>query len=410
MKQLHWIRVDCHTPDHPKVRRLERMVGDAALAYLVRLWAKAATYSPDGDLSGLEVEEIEDWARWAGDAGALVDALVACGFIDDGDTVQLHGWEERQAERSRVRAAGAERARRFRRKVASATKPQDQESTVTPPPAEPERRNAGSVTPVTLLPVTPTNERTDERTKTERERAGARPGPEEPDDDGSSSLSQYLDALREIHPRFGLEDLVARALYTRRVDLPPLGAFVAALREHAATEEWRSGFAKTADKWVLGGGWKSPPPPPRRRGSSAELLPAIGARPVPPPEPISVTSRIADLLASLPDDLPGRDVVGGRIAALAHLSLPPEEVDARLLALQDETRERLLAELPDAKRRELELSMDRLRERLAPRMAQSALEEAIARTMRQAAGAIYRLPELTLFARPGGAEEAEVAS
>ena len=410
MKQLHWIRVDCHTPDHPKVMRLERMVGDAALTYLVRIWTKAATYSPDGDLSGFDVEEIEGWARWKGDAGALVDALVACGFIDDGDTVQLHGWEERQAERSRVRAAGAERARRFRRKVASSPQPKAQESTVTPPPDEPEQRNAVAVTPVTLLPVTPTNERTNERTKTERERAGARPEPEGPDDDGSSSLPQYLDALREIHPRFGLEDLVARALYTRRLDLPPLGAFVAALREHAATEEWRSGFAKTADKWVLGGGWKSPPPPTRRRGSSAELLPAIGARPVPPPEPISVTSRIADLLASLPDDLPGRDVVGGRIAALAHLSLPPEEVDARLLALQDETRERLLADLPAAKRRELELSMDRLRERLAPRMAPSALEEAIARTIRQAAGAIYRLPELTLFARPGVAEEAEVAS
>lgn len=100
--------------EHPKVKKFCRLMGSPlAFGHLIALWEWASNHAADGDLSQIDIPEIEDAAAYPQADGRCYEALCVCGFIDD--RVQIHGWMEpgrtgyalaaREKERARWRKA-----------------------------------------------------------------------------------------------------------------------------------------------------------------------------------------------------------------------------------------------------------------------------------------------------------------
>ena len=82
-----YIQIDVTLIDHPKLKKLARLLGVsrvAAVGHLAALWAWAAQYAPDGDLTTYldEPEALADAAMWEGDPRTFFDALVGARFGD----------------------------------------------------------------------------------------------------------------------------------------------------------------------------------------------------------------------------------------------------------------------------------------------------------------------------------------
>lgn len=63
-----------------------------AVGMLIGLWTWASVNAYDGDLGGVSSRAIAKACGWKKDADKLVDALVACGWLDD--DYKIHDWEE----------------------------------------------------------------------------------------------------------------------------------------------------------------------------------------------------------------------------------------------------------------------------------------------------------------------------
>ena len=89
------IRIDVEFFSHPKTVKLERRLGLEAVKALMILWTWAARNRPDGDLAGLENEDIEIAAGWTGELNKLAPTLNALGWLDgEPGTFRLHQWQE----------------------------------------------------------------------------------------------------------------------------------------------------------------------------------------------------------------------------------------------------------------------------------------------------------------------------
>lgn len=83
---------------HHKTKKLRRRLGYEGVVALLQLWAYAARVRPDGDLSGMEDEDIELAADWCGEEGTLVPTLKSVGFLDEDEGgLRLHDWQENNA-------------------------------------------------------------------------------------------------------------------------------------------------------------------------------------------------------------------------------------------------------------------------------------------------------------------------
>lgn len=90
-------RVSTGLPGHPKTKKLIRRLGPAAGWSLICLILWARDNRPDGDLSGMSIEDIELAADWTGENDAFVAALNAVRFLDgEAGVYHLHDWEEHQ--------------------------------------------------------------------------------------------------------------------------------------------------------------------------------------------------------------------------------------------------------------------------------------------------------------------------
>jgi len=96
-----WIQVYSNLHTHPKTGRLVDELGiksaDAdpevvAVGLLVCLWSWACQNAHSGDLSDCSYRTIANAARWKKSPEKLVNALLACGFLDA--DMKLHDWEE----------------------------------------------------------------------------------------------------------------------------------------------------------------------------------------------------------------------------------------------------------------------------------------------------------------------------
>ena len=86
------------TESHPKLKRLARVLGihrAQALGHLELLWQFTAAYAPRGDVGRHDDIEIEEGALWDGELGQLVQALVACGWLEESPEHRLivHEWD-----------------------------------------------------------------------------------------------------------------------------------------------------------------------------------------------------------------------------------------------------------------------------------------------------------------------------
>lgn len=92
------IRIDVSLPTHPLSQELARLLCEPlAFGRMVRLWCWAAGNAPDGFITGsCAVRVVEEAAGWTGEPGVFVDAALEVGFLSRvGDTLVLHGWQQR---------------------------------------------------------------------------------------------------------------------------------------------------------------------------------------------------------------------------------------------------------------------------------------------------------------------------
>jgi len=121
---LPWIRVENNLVDHPKVFALAATLKDPNAGwYVIRMWSWTSRYAARGRLADGARTALETACGWRGQSGALVTALIDCGFLDvEQDGLEVHDWwdmqgqavekAEKDAERKRQRRAdGAETAR-----------------------------------------------------------------------------------------------------------------------------------------------------------------------------------------------------------------------------------------------------------------------------------------------------------
>ncbi|MCZ7648133.1 MAG: hypothetical protein M5U26_23220 [Planctomycetota bacterium] len=101
---------------HVKTIKLRKRLGDQGVVALLTLWTYCADHKSTGQLHGMNAEDVELAASWAGDSGKLFEALVEVGYIDrDGESISLHDWAvhqpwaANQEQRSRRAREAAER-------------------------------------------------------------------------------------------------------------------------------------------------------------------------------------------------------------------------------------------------------------------------------------------------------------
>ena len=110
------IRLSVEFFDHPKTVKLQRRLGLEAVISLQRLWLWSAQNRPNGQLVNMDAEDIEIAARWNGEFGKLYECLVELTWLDVGETICLHDWEDHnpwQAE-AKARSESARRAAKAR--------------------------------------------------------------------------------------------------------------------------------------------------------------------------------------------------------------------------------------------------------------------------------------------------------
>jgi hypothetical protein len=170
--EFDWVKVAVKTPAHPKVQRLEKLLGiEDGLGCAVRLWCWAAAYAPDGEFARPDIDAAAKAV--IGDVPTLrnagvtrvTEALVTAGLIDDkSDRYEVHDWLQYQAAHAdkaeRDREQNRERQRRFRNRKRNA-------------PVTRDRNVTGNVTGVTV-------ERYQEESRGEENKATAQAGPDAP--------------------------------------------------------------------------------------------------------------------------------------------------------------------------------------------------------------------------------------
>lgn len=108
------IRLSTEFFRHPKTLKLKRRLGLEGIISLQQLWVWVAQNRPDGNLTGLDSEDIVLAACWEGEEVAFVQTLIDLRWLDvlgDG-SLCLHNWRTRQeyASKSEERKEKARKA------------------------------------------------------------------------------------------------------------------------------------------------------------------------------------------------------------------------------------------------------------------------------------------------------------
>ena len=79
---------------HPKTRKLAKRLGLEGVRSLQILWLWASQNKPDGDLSGMDWEDIELAADWTGEERAFFDYCLGVWIDETESGYVLHDWKE----------------------------------------------------------------------------------------------------------------------------------------------------------------------------------------------------------------------------------------------------------------------------------------------------------------------------
>jgi hypothetical protein len=90
------LNLDLNYFEHPKITRLVGLLGPGAELFPIRLWCYCGLYhTENGRFSCYSVPEIESVAKWIGESGAMVSAMVHVGLLDKrGEEYEIHDWKE----------------------------------------------------------------------------------------------------------------------------------------------------------------------------------------------------------------------------------------------------------------------------------------------------------------------------
>jgi hypothetical protein len=110
------IRLRLSFRSHPKTKKLKLKLGPEAVLSFIWLLMFAAESRSDGDLVGLDEEDLALAGDWPGDPKEFVDVLVAVGYLDViEDGWRIHDWRDNNPW-----AAGAKERSEKARKAAEA--------------------------------------------------------------------------------------------------------------------------------------------------------------------------------------------------------------------------------------------------------------------------------------------------
>lgn len=87
------IRISTGYPDHPKIRKLRKILGGDGITSHVFLLCYAGRYAFDGKLEEMDVADIEEVASWRGNPGQFVQTCVDLRLLDnEPDCYSIHNW------------------------------------------------------------------------------------------------------------------------------------------------------------------------------------------------------------------------------------------------------------------------------------------------------------------------------
>jgi hypothetical protein len=76
------LRLSIAFRDHPKIVKLDKLLGKAGIVSLVTLWLYAASYWSKGILCGMDLMDVEIAARWEGENGSFVRTIHDLRLLD----------------------------------------------------------------------------------------------------------------------------------------------------------------------------------------------------------------------------------------------------------------------------------------------------------------------------------------
>lgn len=87
------IRISTNLVNHPKIKLLNRILGDGSFFSLISLWSYVAINRPKGNISGISKLQLAIASNWDGDEELFFSTLVEIGLLDiDDDIVTIHNW------------------------------------------------------------------------------------------------------------------------------------------------------------------------------------------------------------------------------------------------------------------------------------------------------------------------------
>lgn len=89
------IRISTGYPDHPKIRKLRKLLGGDGVLSHIFLLCYAGKYAYSGELKHMDASDIEEVARWRGEPGVLVGTLVELHLLDNKPgNYSIHNWQK----------------------------------------------------------------------------------------------------------------------------------------------------------------------------------------------------------------------------------------------------------------------------------------------------------------------------
>lgn len=263
---------------HPKTHKLRRKAGDIAVLNLLQLWSFVAMNRPDGNLSGLDVDDIEIAAGWAGEPGAFVDTLSALGFLDgEPGAFRVHDWmdhndyaakaEERSAKAKKGAEAKWAKARESKPLAGSmlgdATSNAQACSELCPSLLFSSPKSSSPLPPPAGEPAPASDEEAQEAEPEEAEEGGYL-------DSGDMGFHELWDA----YPKKIKRGAALRAYEATKRKRPNVHALLPILAQHADSPDWRKDkgrYVPTLESWLLDERWREVP------GQQAKPQPSIQA-------------------------------------------------------------------------------------------------------------------------------------